>query len=474
MQQILKRLELIQTSIFLEDEEIIALQISKIKTLNPDDDVSDILDKLIQHNYASAITAIESYLAKQTGLVSYVDKQVQGLKLELKVLERTLQSLTGKKNECINDIEDFNYVYNVELGEIIKRVLELRKDISFRKVLEKQERFNSLNQEYAALKQSTEDAREQLEKSKEALNELDEFSDEYDEVYQRYQELKGTLGAIEDHLNEKRKVVKEAKNTLDDDPFTQEFKEAKKDSKQFNEEYAEIIAEEHYDLDEDQEKELKKAYRKASWLCHPDIVTEELKEQAHEIMAELSSANQKNDLNKVLEILSMLKSGEFVIASDNIFDTDLLKTKILKTKAKIDELKIEIDELETSDTYKNIQSIDDKDEYFSEIKVQLVEESDRLEKELNQLKGVDIEDAVSARDTNVIRDSMLKFHCPLKWDSLELTNDDDVRYCGECSRTVHYCHTTSELHNARSEDKCVALTIVPELPDDEEYDEMGF
>ena len=106
--------------------------------------------------------------------------------------------------------------------------------------------------------------------------------------------------------------------------------------------------------------------------------------------------------------------------------------------------------------------------------MQLVEESDRLEKELNQLKGVDIEDAVSARDTNVIRDSMLKFHCPLKWDSLELTNDDDVRYCGECSRTVHYCHTTSELHNARSEDKCVALTIVPELPDDEEYDEMGF
>jgi uncharacterized coiled-coil DUF342 family protein len=397
MQQILKRLELIKTSISLEDEEIIALQISTIKTLKPDDDVSYILEKLIQHNYASAITAIESYLAKQTGLVSYADKEVQGLKLELKVLERTLQSLTNKKNECINDIEDFNHEYSVKLGAFIHRLLELRKDISFQKVLEKQQVFDTLNREYSALKQKTEYAKEQLEKSKETLDELDEFSDEYDEVYKEYQELKDTLGTLEGHLNEKRKAVKEAKNALDDDPVMQEFKEAKEDSEQFNEEYDEIIAEEHHDLDEEQLKELKKAYKKASKLCHPDIVAEELKEQAHEIMSELNSARQKKDLNKVLEILNMLMAGGFVIASDNIFDIDLLKTKILKTKAQLDELKTEIDELETSDTYKNIQSIDDKDVYFSEIKAQLVEESERLEKELNQLKGVDIEDTVDMK-----------------------------------------------------------------------------
>jgi DNA repair exonuclease SbcCD ATPase subunit len=392
MQQILKRLELIKTSISLEDEEIIELQISKIKTLNPDDDVSDILEKLSQHNYASAITTIESYLAKQTGLVSYADKEVQGLKLELKVLERTLQSLTSKKNECINDIEDFNHEYSVILGAFIQRLLELRKDISFQKVLEKQQVFDTLNQEYAALKQKTEYVKEQLEKSKESLDELDEFSDEYDEVYKEYLELKDTLGTLEGHLNEKRKAAKEAKNTLNDDPDTQDYKEAKEDSEQFNEEYDEIIAEEHHDLDEEQLKELKKAYKKASKLCHPDIVAEELKEQAHEIMSELNSARQKKDLNKVLEILNMLMAGDFVIASDNIFDIDLLKTKILKTKTQLDELKAEIDELEISDTYKNIQSIDDKDAYFSEIKVQLVEESERLENELNQLKGVDIVD----------------------------------------------------------------------------------
>jgi Leucine-rich repeat (LRR) protein len=389
MLQILKRLELIKTSISLEDEEIIALQISTIKALNPDDDVSDILDKLNQHNYASAITEIESYLVKQTGLVSYADKEVQGLKLELKVLERTLQSLTSKKNECINDIENFNHEYSVKLGVFIHRLLELREDILFQKILEKQQVFDTLNQEYIVLKQKTEDAIEQLEKSKESLDGLDEFSDEYDEVYKEYQELKDTLGTLEGHLNEKIKATKEAKNTLNDDPVTQEFKEAKEDSEQFNEEYDEIIADEHHDLSKKQLKELKKAWKKAFWLCHPNSVKEELKEQAYKIMIELNSALQKKDLNKVLEVLNMLEADGFDIASDNIFDIDLLKKKILKTNAQIDELKTEIDELETSDTYKNIQSIDDKDEYFFEIKVQLVEELERLEKELNQLKGVD-------------------------------------------------------------------------------------
>jgi hypothetical protein len=69
---------------------------------------------------------------------------------------------------------------------------------------------------------------------------------------------------------------------------------------------------------------------------------------------------------------------------------------------------------------------------------------------------------------------MLEYRCPLKWDSLERTYDDYVRYCGECSRTVHYCHTTAELHNARSEGKCVALTIVSDFDNVESDDEMGF
>jgi hypothetical protein len=75
---------------------------------------------------------------------------------------------------------------------------------------------------------------------------------------------------------------------------------------------------------------------------------------------------------------------------------------------------------------------------------------------------------------NVIRNCMLRFRCPLKWESLELTNDANVRYCCECTRPVHYCHTTVELHKALSEDKCVAIAIVSGLQDNEEDELMGF
>ena len=60
--------------------------------------------------------------------------------------------------------------------------------------------------------------------------------------------------------------------------------------------------------------------------------------------------------------------------------------KYTNTKDKIDSLESEINELEASDVYINIQDIDDKDEYFEGLKAQLEEECERLEKELRQLK----------------------------------------------------------------------------------------
>ena len=66
IQQILKPLELIKTSISLEDDEIIESQIATINTLNPDNVVCDILEKLSQHRYSSALIDIDNYLVKRT------------------------------------------------------------------------------------------------------------------------------------------------------------------------------------------------------------------------------------------------------------------------------------------------------------------------------------------------------------------------------------------------------------------------
>ncbi|MDP3119774.1 MAG: hypothetical protein Q8N01_05120 [Sulfuricurvum sp.] len=62
MQQILKRLELIKTSIAIEDEEIIELQVAKLSTLPIDNDVQNILNRLANNDYGHAVVEIESYI----------------------------------------------------------------------------------------------------------------------------------------------------------------------------------------------------------------------------------------------------------------------------------------------------------------------------------------------------------------------------------------------------------------------------
>lgn len=60
MQQTLKRLTLIQTSLELDDTDIVALQVVKIESLETDEEVQDMLQKLESLEYASALQSIEA------------------------------------------------------------------------------------------------------------------------------------------------------------------------------------------------------------------------------------------------------------------------------------------------------------------------------------------------------------------------------------------------------------------------------
>jgi hypothetical protein len=99
MIQILKRLEIIKSSIAIEDEEVIELQVMKLQKLDIDDDVKAIVTHLEAMNYAKAMKDIEAYILRYSGVVEYVDSEVQGLKLELKSLESKLQELVEQKTE---------------------------------------------------------------------------------------------------------------------------------------------------------------------------------------------------------------------------------------------------------------------------------------------------------------------------------------------------------------------------------------
>ena len=388
MQQILKRLEIIKTGIVIEDMEIIELQLDKLTSFELDDDVESIIVKIKDNDFATVVAEIEAYIGKFSGLTLYEDEEVIGLKLELKVLESKLEALSARKTEYSNDINEFNTQYNLILGEIITKILDLERQMLYMETIEKELDFNAVKESYESCKDELEALKSQRDTLEQQLKEMDEFDDAYDEVYEALQELKQQIDEKEEELYTKREKTKEAKEALADDPVFREYEEAKNTYEEFNQEYEEVLNEEHYELSEEEQQELKKLFRKAARLCHPDVVSDELKSEAQAIIQELNNANHKKDLAKVKEILFNLENGmSFTVASDSINNRELLEIKIVDIRQKIDATEQEIQELREDETFNIIHEIDDWDAYFEEKKEKLVERYETLLEEYDRRFG---------------------------------------------------------------------------------------
>lgn len=379
MQKILKRLELIKTAISLEDEEIIELQVMKLSSVEDNEALAHILDRIESKDYGAVVLAIEAYLERFAGMVVYEDREVQGLRLELKVLEKKLQELSGLKSEYLNDIEGFNIRYHLRFGELIQKILRRKEEILAEAIRVKKEAFEAIKEEYQTLKEGYENLKSQKEAKEQELDALDEFDDGYDEKYEAFRAFKEALDEKEQELNEKRKETKQAKDEYEEDEVTQEYEEVKKDSDEFHKEYEEIKKEERVEINEQERAELKKLYRKASRLCHPDLVSQELIEQATQMMKALNNAYAKQDINAVREILISLENGRgFDVASDTIQDKTLLKEKIVEVREMINENEEEIERIKEDEIMEILNENEDIEVYFDKVEEQLKAEYERL------------------------------------------------------------------------------------------------
>lgn len=156
--------------------------------------------------------------------------------------------------------------------------------------------------------------------------------------------------------------------------------EAEKDFNDYNQEYEISKNEKIAVLTEEEQKEIKQKYRKASKLCHPDVVSDEQKELAEKLFAELNAAYERNDLKRVMEILENLEKGDFFVSkSDTISEKQLMKAEIGKIRLRIKELQKQVDEIKESEAFKTVSSITDWDNYFTQAKEKLAEQVKGLE-----------------------------------------------------------------------------------------------
>jgi hypothetical protein len=173
------------------------------------------------------------------------------------------------------------------------------------------------------------------------------------------------------------KILKYRKEKLKDTPLEGE---SKKDYEDFFKDYEATKEKKIATLTEEEKKELKDKYRKASKLCHPDVVAEEYKKEAHKIFSELNSAYERNDLKRVSEILENLEQGKiFKSKSDSANEKNSLKSEIMRLRSRLNEIIDEITKIKLSETFLNIVSIEDWDSHFSQTKKKLQQQLNELE-----------------------------------------------------------------------------------------------
>lgn len=161
---------------------------------------------------------------------------------------------------------------------------------------------------------------------------------------------------------------------------TKQEEKSKKDYEDFHTNYESSKKEQIAYLTSDEQKELKDKYRKASKLCHPDVVSEDQKEAAHKIFMDLNAAYERNDLKRVSEILEDLQKGKtFTSKADTTNEKTSLQIELERLRNRLNELTKEITIIKTSETFEKITNIKDWDEYFAKTKQQLQEQLRILE-----------------------------------------------------------------------------------------------
>ena len=164
MQEIIKRLEIIQHAIALEDSDIVDLQEAKLSALAVDSDVRHILSLLRERKFGRAAALADQYINQQRIITPYIDPEIQGLKAELRILENRLQELSDEKNEAEKIIHAFTVRYHDRLGDIIEEILRIRKE-QYREAAEHdpqyQEAYEEAEEEYASFRQKHQQAVEE-------------------------------------------------------------------------------------------------------------------------------------------------------------------------------------------------------------------------------------------------------------------------------------------------------------------------
>ena len=327
-----RRLDMVCHLILLGDYDDVTAQVVKLKPVADEYKLSSMIELLNGGQYQEALEQIKAYLSKFTALISIEAQEVPRLQFQLQILELRLESLSNEKAEIERCLIVFNQRHDEVLGDLIQDVLLARAEYARLMFAIKQK---TVEQETIQTEAAKEEAKAAETEAEEAENTYQQYSQQHEQLQQ------------ESHVPE---------------------------------------------LDEAQEKELKALYRKACSLCHPDKVTEDKKQMAHDIFSTLLDAYKSNDLEQVRQIYERVKNGDFTqTRATTLSKVEVLKAAIAEIKYQLDKLLTELQRLQSSQAVQLMQFSGTTEiewqQYFDGQQSMLLSELEKIKANIAQLEN---------------------------------------------------------------------------------------
>jgi hypothetical protein len=154
-----------------------------------------------------------------------------------------------------------------------------------------------------------------------------------------------------------------------------EYQQAKEEYEEYSEQRETLAEAETHELTEAEQKELKKAYKKAALLCHPDRAAAEFEAVAEETFKTLQAAYQSQNLAAVKEILHNVEKGIFTKGKTEQQQTvEQLQQKVMLFRQKLHQKETQLQDLENNDSYQTAIKTEDWTTYFETLKTDLENE----------------------------------------------------------------------------------------------------
>lgn len=139
-----------------------------------------------------------------------------------------------------------------------------------------------------------------------------------------------------------------------------------------------------YSLNVDEKSRLKKLYKKANRQINPDILLDKFKQRTEKMHSALNSAFLKQDLATIEKIKKTIdENPQSVYGYDKIDNKNAIKVHLKELREKISGLKDDLDEMQKSEIYTLLHSINNLQEYFMNIKKYLITQKSQLMRQIS-------------------------------------------------------------------------------------------